>query len=105
MGFPVKGVRRPGDALDIRIPKFPENLNKFGNVAGVDVDQVVCQGIMVAGTLVSDGFCGDNNAAVLNFSVQNAAVAQQNDPLGAHGDDVLELPHTGRRADSGLAEA
>ncbi len=60
---------------------------------------------MVAGALIPDGFCGDDNAAVLDFSVQNAAVAQQNDPLGAHGDDVLELPHAGGRADSGLAEA
>lgn len=82
-GLPVKGVRRPRSALHIRIPKFPKNLDKFGNIAGVDVDQIACRGIMIAGALIPDGFCGNDDAAVLDSFVQNAAVAQQDEPACA----------------------
>ena len=60
---------------------------------------------MIAGALIPDGFCGNDDAAVLDSFVQNAAVAQQDEPACAHGDDLLKLPHTGRCADLGLAEA
>lgn len=73
-------------------------------VFAVHVDEVRSGGIVIAAALVPNGPGGDDNSAVLNGPVQYPAVAEEDELLQAHGNQILKVPDAGRFPYSGLVK-